>query len=105
MTQDERRKYLIEYLLKEEIRLRRQPILSDIQGQRDLLRSLMNVRMPRTISDEFLKIQDKYLQERNLERGITDAADLIPTESDNRLYIWQGDITLLKYRYQPINMH
>lgn len=96
MTQDERRKYLIDYLLKEEIRFRRQSIPSDVQGQRDLLRSLMNVRMPRTISDEFLKIQDKYLQERNLERGITDAADLIPTESDNRLYIWQGDITTLK---------
>lgn len=96
MTQDERRKYLIEYLLKEEIRFRRQPIPSDVQSQRDLLRSLMNVRMPRPISDEFLQIQDEYLQERNLERGITDASNLIPVESDQRLYIWQGDITTLK---------
>lgn len=96
MTQDERRKYLIEYLLKEEIRFRRQPIPSDVQSQRDLLRSLMNVRMPRPISDEFLQIQDEYLQERNLERDITDASNLIPVESDQRLYIWQGDITTLK---------
>lgn len=96
MTQDERRKYLIEYLLKEEIRFRRQPIPTDVQGQRDLLRSLMNVRMPRPISDEFLQIQDDYLQERNIKRGITDVDSLIPVESDNRLYIWQGDITTLK---------
>lgn len=96
MTQDERRKYLIEYLLKEEIRFRRQPIPDDVQGQRDLFRSLMNVRMPRPISDEFLRVQDDYLQERNIERGITDVDSLIPVESDNRLYIWQGDITTLK---------
>ncbi|MDD6587982.1 MAG: protein-ADP-ribose hydrolase [Anaerobutyricum hallii] len=96
MTQDERRKYLIEYLLKEEIRFRIQPVPIDVQGQRDLLRSLMNVRMPRSISDEFLRVQDEYLQERNIERGITDVDRLIPVGSDKRLYIWQGDITTLK---------
>lgn len=96
MTQDERRKYLIEYLLKEEIRFRRQPVPSDVQGQRDLLRSLMNVRMPRPISDEYLQIQDEYLQERNMERGIIDVSDIAPVDSDSRLYIWQGDITTLK---------
>ena len=44
MTQDERREYLIQYLLKEEIRLGRQNIPTDKQGQENLLRSLMNVR-------------------------------------------------------------
>ena len=96
MTQDERRKYLIEYLLKEEIRFRRQPVPSDVQGQRNLLRSLMNVRMPRPISGEFLQIQDEYLQVRNMERGITDVSDIAPVDSDSRLYILQGDITTLK---------
>ena len=96
MTQDERRKYLIEYLLKEEIRFIRKPIPTDVQGQRDLLRSLMNVRMPRPISDEFLQVQDEYLKERNIERGITDVSNLVSVESDQRLYIWQGDITTLK---------
>lgn len=96
MTQDERREYLIEYLLKEEIKFRKQPIPSDDKGQRDLLRSLMNVRMPKPVSEEFLKIQDEYLQQRNLERGITDVAELTPAGSDDRLYIWQGDITTLK---------
>lgn len=66
------------------------------QEQENLLRSLMNVRLPKPISGEFLKIQDEYLTERNRERGITDLKDLKPVESDTRLYIWQGDITTLK---------
>ena len=96
MTQDERREYLIQYLLKEEIPFGRQNIPTDRQGQENLLRSLMNVRPPRPISNDFLKIQDEYLTERNIERGITDVDTLAPVKSDSRLYIWQGDITTLK---------
>ena len=96
MTQDERREYLILYLLKEKIPFGRQNIPTDKQGQENLLRSLMNVRPPRPISNDFLKIQDEYLTERNIERGITDIDTLAPVKSDSRLYIWQGDITTLK---------
>ena len=96
MTQDERREYLIQYLLKEKIPFGRQNIPTDKQGQENLLRSLMNVRPPRPISNDFLKIQDEYLTERNIERGITDIDTLAPVKSDSRLYIWQGDITTLK---------
>lgn len=96
MTQSERRNYLLESLLKEEIRFRRQKVPADKTEQEHLLRSLMNVRMPKPVSEEFLKIQDAYLQERNRERGITDVAELKPVASDARLYIWQGDITTLK---------
>lgn len=96
MTQEQRREYLIEYLLKEESRFRGQRIPVGKQEQENRLRSLMNVRLPKPISGEFLKIQDEYLTERNRERGITDLKDLKPVESDTRLYIWQGDITTLK---------
>lgn len=96
MTQKERREYLIEYLLKEDNKISRQKMPNDKQGQENLLRSLMNVRLPQPISEEFLKVQDEYLKERNQERGITDIADLQPVTSDQRLYIWQGDITTLK---------
>lgn len=96
MTQDERREYLIQYLLKEEKRFRGHKIPTDREGQETLLRSLMNVRMPAPVSEEFLKIQDEYLTERNKERGITDIADLNPVKADPRLYLWQGDITTLK---------
>ena len=96
MTQDERRKYLIQYLLKENHRILGQRIPSDKEGQEQLLRSLMNVRPPRPIGEDFLKIQDEYLRERNRERGITDIADLKLVASDPRVYLWQGDITTLK---------
>lgn len=96
MTQQERREYLIQYLLKEEIRYEGQKIPANKQGQEKLLRSLMNVRLPRPVSEEFLEIQDAYLLERNAERGITDVDELEPSASDARLFIWQGDITTLK---------
>ena len=87
MTQDEQREYLIQYLLKEEIPFGRQNIPTDKQGQENLLRSLMNVRPPRPISNDFLKIQDEYLTERNIERGITDVATLVSVKSDSRCLV------------------
>ena len=65
MTQSERREYLIEYLLKEERKIFRQKMPSDKEGQENLLRSLMNIRMPKPASEEFLRVQDEYLKERN----------------------------------------
>ena len=56
MTQDERREYLIHYLLKEEMKFVRQSIPTDKRGQENLLRSLMNVRPPRPISNDFLTL-------------------------------------------------
>lgn len=96
MNQDERRLYLIKYLMREETQFKNVQVPSNVQGQRNLLRSLMNVRMPMPVDEEFLKVQDAYLQERNKERGITDSNYLTPVESDGRIYIWQGDITTLK---------
>lgn len=96
MNQIERRIFLINYLLKEQEEYQNIQIPKDSQGQQNLLRSLMNVRMPNPIEDNFLKIQDEYLQIRNHERGIVDVEKLRPVDSDDRLYIWQGDITTLK---------
>ena len=66
MTQDERREYLIHYLLKEEMKFVRQSIPTDKQGQENLLRSLMNVRPPRPISNDFLKIQDELILQKEI---------------------------------------
>ena len=94
MNQSERRLYLIKFSLKEEPHTggHRSP-----RGQKkqELLRTgLLNVRPPRPVDEEFLKIQDAYLQEKTREKGVTDLADLAP-HSDG-LYLWQGDITALK---------
>lgn len=93
MTQSERRICLLRELLKEQPRYQEIQIPADKEEQRHLLRSLFNVRMPDPVSDDFLKIQDEYLQEETARKGITDIADLTPIQ-DN-LYLWQGDITTI----------
>ena len=59
--------------------------------KQQLLRALMNVRPPLPVSNEFLKVQDEYLQEEIRRRGTTSLADLTPVQPG--LYLWQGDIT------------
>ncbi|MCM1091761.1 MAG: protein-ADP-ribose hydrolase [Muribaculum sp.] len=67
------------------------PVSSD--EQKRLLRALMNVRMPRAASQEFLKVQDDYLKEELSEKGIVRITDLQPMQEG--IYLWQGDITRL----------
>ncbi len=94
MTQQERRIYLIEKLLKEQPKYREIEIPQSEQEQKMLLRSLMNVRMPYPIGEDFLTVQDEYLQEETTRKGVTDLSDLQPVQDG--LYLWQGDITTLK---------
>ena len=91
MTQTERRLFLMEYLLSE--RGEQADLPTDAYSQKRLLRSLLNIRMPRTADKQFLNEQDAYLQEEIRAKGITKTADLEPLQQD--LYLWQGDITTL----------
>jgi len=93
MNQTERRQYLIRALLDEQPQYRRITIPSDEAEQRQLLRGLFNVRMPGRIGDEFLRIQDEYLQEELRQKGVTGLKELTPMEPG--IYLWQGDITTL----------
>lgn len=93
MDQTEKRLYLIRSLLDEQPRYRDMEIPSDGMEQRKLLRSLFNIRMPAWISEDFLKVQDEYLQEETRRKGVTELADLTPLEPE--IYLWQGDITTL----------
>lgn len=92
MNQTERRKFLIEYLLEEGGYDEKIPVREE--EQKRLLRALFNVRMPLAATDEFLRIQDEYLQEEIRLKGITDISELSPIGEDT--YLWQGDITTLK---------
>lgn len=94
MTQDERLDYLINYLLNEDDRFSDVIIPNDINEKFNLFRSLINIREPKTISKDFIKMQDEYLQKRLTEINITDIADLQPI--CDKIYLWQGDITTLK---------
>lgn len=94
MTQQDRRLFLIKELLREQPRYSSIDIPQNKREQKQLLRSLFNIRMPKPANDEFLRIQDEYLQEETKIKGISDIADLTPIQSD--IYLWQGDITTLK---------
>ena len=94
MNQNEKRIFLIQELLKENTAYQDVKIPADATEQRQLLRGLMNVRMPHNISKEFLSIQDSYLQEEAENKQIVDVDTLMPIQDG--LYLWQGDITSIR---------
>ncbi|MBR5040769.1 MAG: protein-ADP-ribose hydrolase [Clostridiales bacterium] len=94
MNQEERRIKLIKLLLDERPEYQAIGIPDSVDEQRRLLRSLMNVRSPGAIDEDFIKIQDEYLTSATLEKGITDIADL--PEVEEGICLWQGDITTLR---------
>lgn len=94
MTQAERRKYLITELLKEQPQYSEIEIPASEQAQKYLLRSLLNIRMPKPVRQAFLETQDAYLQEEIRRKGVTNLDGLQPVRQG--LYLWQGDITTLR---------
>lgn len=94
MTQEERLQYLLHYLLNEDKHYRALSIPNDEMEKKRLLRSLMNIRPPKNTSQEFLTIQDAYLQEELHKQHITSLKDLSCMKE--QIYLWQGDITKLK---------
>ena len=96
MTQNEKRIYLIRELLAEQPDYGDVEIPDNKEEQKQLLRSLMNVRPPRPAGKEFLRVQDAYLTEEVRAKGITDSDTLPVSPVDNRLVLWRGDITTLK---------
>lgn len=85
--------YLIDYLLNENQELKNLEIPSDLIEKKEFLRGLFNMRRAGYISDEFLSIQDEYLQEEINAKKITYLKDL--TEIKNDIYVFKGDITTL----------
>lgn len=75
-----------------------------LEEKKHIIRSLMNIRMPRQLPNELVNLQDEYLQEELKAKGIVTLSD-IPTIKEqfgnkssftDRLSLWQGDITRLK---------
>jgi O-acetyl-ADP-ribose deacetylase (regulator of RNase III) len=72
-----------------------------MEGKRYLLRSLMNVRDPKPVSDAVLAAQDAYLKGRALEKGVVNIRDMETVKDAlgsrhpfaDKISVWQGDIT------------
>ena len=93
-TQEQRLDYLVEEFKRDSGEYKDLPTPADQEGKRRILRSLMNIRMPREMSDEVLKVQDEYLSGRAEEKGIVQLSDI--SVICDGLSIWQGDITRLE---------
>ncbi len=102
MNQNERLDYLVEQFKEDSIQYRNLIIPEETSEKRRILRSLMNIRMPKRMSPDVLRIQDEYLQERNRENGVIGLSEIpvIAERGSNHAYgdilsVWQGDITRL----------
>ena len=68
--QSERLDFLLDALKEDSIQYKNLQVGNSETEKRNAVRSLMNVRMPRSISDDFLEVQDIFLQEEAKEKGI-----------------------------------
>ena len=93
MNQDERLTWLVEAFKADSGEYADLQTPKDAEGRRRVLRSLMNIRMPRSLPPEALAVQDAYLRQRALEKGVVELDD-IPVLSGG-ISVWQGDITRL----------
>ena len=71
--------YLINYLLKERNETIEINRLS-YEDKKRIYRSLYNIRDAKPISEEYFKIENKYLQEELNKKDITDVADIQPAK-------------------------
>ncbi len=93
MNQAEMLEYLVDQFKAESEEYRGLPMPDDPAEQRRLLRSLMNLRMPKPMPEEVLRVQDAYLTERAVERGVVHLSEIPVIRGC--MSVWQGDITRL----------
>ena len=104
MNQEERLDYLVEKFKEDSDEYRNLEVGHSDQEKRWVLRSLMNIRMPRALDEQVQQIQDEFLTEDARQKGIV-TLDMIPTIREqygshdvlaDKVSIWQGDITRLQ---------
>lgn len=93
-TQEERLQYLVEKFIEDSDDYKDLKVPYDTDTRQKILRSLMNIRMPKKMNEDVISVQDEYLRERAREKGTVTLSDI--PEIEDRLSIWQGDITRLE---------
>ena len=103
-VQDERLDYLLKEFKEDSLRYKDLETGNDYEEKRMALRSLMNIREPRFMPEDVVKIQDEFLTEETKEKGIV-SLNMIPTVAGqygsrhiyaDKISIWQGDITKIQ---------
>lgn len=101
MTQDDRLDYLVEVFKNDSVRYK--DLRVEKEERRTVLRSLMNIRMPRRMNPDVIRVQDAFLQQEAREKGIVRLEDIPSVKEEygsgrefaDKISIWQGDITRL----------
>ena len=75
-TQEQRLDTLVEAFKADSVQYMDLQTPADTESKRRILRSLMNIRMPRKMSDSILAVQDEYLRERIRENGIVTLSEI-----------------------------
>lgn len=83
---------IVKYLIKDSNN--KIEIPESYQELKKTYKLLVNLRIPKPIDDEVLKLEDKYLNLELKDKRITDVNDL--KEIEPNIVLWQGDITTLK---------
>jgi hypothetical protein len=74
--QSERLDYLLDLMKEESVQYRDLKVEDNYEEKRMVLRSHMNIRAPRSLGEEMLKVQDDFLQQEAKKRGIVTLAEL-----------------------------
>lgn len=103
VTQEDRLDYLLKEFKEDSRQYRELEVADDYENKRMALRSLMNIRMPREMAENIVKVQDEFLSEEAKEKGIVELSDIKTIKDQyasthplgHKISIWQGDITRL----------
>lgn len=87
---------LLKMLIADSEQYRDLPIPEAETERKNLIRSLMNIRMPKAIPTELSTLQDSYLQEELAAKGVVTLEDIPTIKGQSKISLWQGDITRLK---------
>lgn len=103
-TQSQKLDYLIKKFKEDSLEYSAIEAGDTVEEKKNVLRSLMNVRLPKIMDEHTISIQDDFLQEDIKEKGIVKLSDIpiIKVNNTNNhefvkiISIWKGDITRLQ---------
>lgn len=102
-TQKERLDFLLQEFKEDSIQYRDLKVEEGYENKRMALRALMNIRMPKDMAENVVRIQDDFLSEEAREKGIVEISDIQTIKEQygsehpfgDKISVWQGDITRL----------
>lgn len=102
-TQEERLDFLLQEFKEDSVQYRDLEVDEGYENKRMALRSLMNIRMPKKMAENVIKVQDEFLSAEAREKGIVRVSDIRTIREQygsrhpfgDKISIWQGDITRL----------